>query len=406
MVKRTVTLGADPELILYKKHEWDMARVEVAYPVCGIFKGKKGEPVQLDFDTGGWLEDGTMLELNPRPSSSAIVLSERTSRLWESAKKHAATYNLVPLASRDTAVYQEADLKPHADAYRFGCALDLDAYSQGSERESPMAAAMKEVGDAVRFAGGHLHLGVTPWPESLPKFVAVRLMDLLLGLPLQTGYGAGMRLKYYGLPGLYRETPYGLEYRTPNNSWLTECRSGSPTLGRLKMLGMMFADFEEFQDDIIRIYNSINWDQFSAAFKTGNPDHVLDCLDMLFEGPRESIRIGERLYSLSSISATYRVGADRDERVIPDFRDPAMLNPVPAMRDEEVPVPMGIADRLRGEPVVNAANFIWQAHEANERVEWAEARGEGLEIEPANDLNLEDEFLLNDEEEGPEEDVA
>jgi hypothetical protein len=77
----------------------------------------------------------------------------------------------------------------------------------------------------VRFAGGHIHLGLDY--KSIPNFVekAVKSMDALLGVACVSLFAAmdsPLRRQYYGLAGEYREPSHGLEYRTLSNGWLCD----------------------------------------------------------------------------------------------------------------------------------------------------------------------------------------
>src|SRR5574343_1446137 len=182
---RAVTIGADPELPIYsiaKIRLGGPTYVPVSYvPVCGLIGGDKGKPVEVGPE-GGWLEDGVMLELNPTPSSDPMQLAKNTSTLLAKANavlgksKMAATISPV-------AYYQKEALMKFPQAMQFGCAPDLNAYDRGHARPCPMEEAFKEHGEGVRFAGGHIHFGIKDWPNELPKFIAVRFLDLFLGHP-------------------------------------------------------------------------------------------------------------------------------------------------------------------------------------------------------------------------------
>jgi len=68
-----------------------------------------------------------------------------------------------------------------------------------------------------RFAGGHIHFDCH---EELPNKFAVKVCDVLLGAPLVAmGEKQGARRSVYGIGGLYRPKPYGIEYRTLSNFW-------------------------------------------------------------------------------------------------------------------------------------------------------------------------------------------
>lgn len=268
-----VTIGADPEFpiaTMDKKHQlvtgWAVA--------CGKFGGDKGAPVSCGPE-GGWLEDGTMLELNPTPAEDPNVLAASILTLLQKANEHVKKEGLA-VSIADTVYFSEEELAKYPQASVFGCSADYSAYSPGIPRTNIMDAAMCELGNSVRFAGGHVHLGLSTWPEELPKFVAVKFLDLFLLLPhMRSGWHQYTdRAHYYGSPGLYRETSYGIEYRTPNNTWV----SGGPGsysinkwfLNRLYDVGLVFANFERFKDRLVEVYNTIPWEEFYAHMSVGN----------------------------------------------------------------------------------------------------------------------------------------
>jgi len=143
-----------------------------------------------------------------------------------------------------------------------------------------MNRAMERFGTGVRFYGGHIHLGVTDWPEDLPKFVAVRLIDLLFGMGYLRHYSPhpNDRDEFYGLPGLYRETPYGLEYRTLGNEWVKESPTNPKTFNRALFVANLIKHFEINKDALIKLYNSVNWAEFEDTFRQKNWSDMMDTL--------------------------------------------------------------------------------------------------------------------------------
>jgi len=80
-----------------------------------------------------------------------------------------------------------------------------------------------------RFTGGHMHFtlyhadGITPYTVT-EKEALIRFLDATVGVwsvAAAEKLDNPIRRKYYGLPGEWRDTPYGIEYRTPSNFWLT-----------------------------------------------------------------------------------------------------------------------------------------------------------------------------------------
>ncbi len=105
-------------------------------------------------------------------------------------------------------------LETAEDKYvEFGCMPSINAYGLSGNnlpgRQVPM-----------RFAGGHLHLGMKPEYRS-PE--GIKGMDAILGVACVSMFAEfdnPVRREYYGLPGEYRTPPHGLEYRALSNAWL------------------------------------------------------------------------------------------------------------------------------------------------------------------------------------------
>lgn len=73
----------------------------------------------------------------------------------------------------------------------------------------------------IRFAGGHIHLGIPDLTKG-QRIKVVKMLDSTLGLwgVLHTQHEDPIRRRYYGLPGEFRPTDYGVEYRVLSNFWL------------------------------------------------------------------------------------------------------------------------------------------------------------------------------------------
>jgi len=78
---------------------------------------------------------------------------------------------------------------------------------------------VRDWGDS-RFFVGHIHIG---YKSSLPDWAVVQGFEALGYIPsiLEKGYDyQPSRRRFYGVPGLYRTKPYGIEYRVPSNIWV------------------------------------------------------------------------------------------------------------------------------------------------------------------------------------------
>lgn len=104
---------------------------------------------------------------------------------------------------------------------QFGCAPSYNVYGlQGNIQDG------RDV--PFRFAGGHLHFGVSHLPTNpearqqvIEKYV--RALDMILGVASVSLLGEldnPIRRQFYGLPGEYRMPKHGFEYRVLSNAWL------------------------------------------------------------------------------------------------------------------------------------------------------------------------------------------
>lgn len=195
-------------------------------PVCGRVGGTKEKPLPLPDSKVGttYQEDGVALELGMTPCLAQEFLGNASVCLRE-ANSFAKSKGL-ELTQGSSHKFKVADLKPFPEAMILGCCPDQLASARGEKRE-PFAI---ESFNNQRFTGGHLHFsypmgGTVTDPRNannVPTWAIVDMLDAMAlayyryhSLDFQTS-----RYSFYGLPGLYRDKPYGLEYRTPANSWL------------------------------------------------------------------------------------------------------------------------------------------------------------------------------------------
>jgi len=97
----------------------------------------------------------------------------------------------------------------------FGCDPDESAWLKKDELDS--------IGKGdKRFFGGHIHIGIDPLPSKKELMRLVRLLDKYVGVGLVlVSNDDPDRRKYYGSAGRFRIKPYGIEYRSPSNFWMS-----------------------------------------------------------------------------------------------------------------------------------------------------------------------------------------
>lgn len=199
--KYTTTIGADPEFFVCDK------ATAVPVPACRKFGGEKKAPMFLSPD-GGYLEDGCTVEFNVTPS---VTLAETRKKIENLILIFLNQHNAYEITRYSSATFDKKTLESLPEAMHIGCSPDLFAYGLR------VAPSVQKFG-STRFAGGHIHLGIDPWPEGLDKALVIKFLDLMTVLPL-LGHSDKGRYPFYGHPGLYRETDYGVEHRSPDNIW-------------------------------------------------------------------------------------------------------------------------------------------------------------------------------------------
>lgn len=237
----TVTIGADPEFALQ-----DAAGKII--PAAGLIGGTKAKPLSIDgLPTGYFVhEDNVAVELGVPPCSDLYLFADQ----MDAAKK--AVTKMLPkghkLVAIDSNNFTKTQLA-YENAQEFGCDPDYDAYTMGKERTN-----LPNFGNK-RSYGGHIHIGGT---FNCPTFAAALFADAMIGVPLVSyGLGGGQRTKWYGRPGIYREKPYGIEYRTPSAAWAAG-NSGCVAAGSLAMkLGRLLEDTPA--SELMSYIDAIDW---------------------------------------------------------------------------------------------------------------------------------------------------
>lgn len=213
------TYGADPEFLLQDGNK-------KAVPALGLFGGTKKQGkflgpairYQEDIPKHKWpwyLEDGAALELNIPVTTELYKVFVNCNFYKNEAQKTLLSGKSLHLTYSPELTYDNTyiDLP---EAKLMGCDPDYDAYKGGQARKPFFA----EMFGNKRFAGCHIHFGMSKWPEALPKYVFVQFLDLFLGIPCHKFDSQLGRREFYGLPGLYRPTSYGVEYRSLSPSIL------------------------------------------------------------------------------------------------------------------------------------------------------------------------------------------
>lgn len=274
-------VGADPELFIQD-------REGKVIPICGKIGGTKEQPLIIDhlieaqygpeggrrarealFDKQGHYaiqEDNVMLEFNvPAYRDRAYFIDSINKALQVIQDSVLAQHNVLP-NFQVMHTFKSDDLEKFPQAFMVGCLSDMDAYAENGHFErQPFNAA--HFGNN-RFCGGHLHVQYNK--GNVPPHIFVQFMDIVATLPFLRWDKQKMRRLFYGQPGIYRDKPYGIEYRTPSNYWLgrTFRDKHLPTL--VESIYNLAATANAQPEELKKAYSKIDWADVQQAIKTEN----------------------------------------------------------------------------------------------------------------------------------------
>lgn len=197
-----ISLGADPELFLYKNGEIISAE--------GLIGGTKQKPKLISDKGHAIQEDNVMIEFNIPPSRSCNEFKDNInfvlSYLTTLAEVHNAELRIIASAELDKKYLNTKQAK------LFGCDPDFNVYLKDINK-SPNSSS------TLRTCGGHIHIGYDePSFETSEKIIYA--MDVILGLESINLDKDDRRREMYGNAGCFRVKDYGVEYRTLSNFWL------------------------------------------------------------------------------------------------------------------------------------------------------------------------------------------
>lgn len=194
-------VGADPELFFAHKSG--------AYAsIIGKIGGTKSMPKPIG-NNCFIQEDNVAAEFNIPPAATADKFVESIKYNLSYLESRAKELGL-KLAITASAEFNSTELQNPA-AWEFGCEPDYNAWLLD------MNPKPKGVDPNLRSAGGHVHLATEDDPIQ-----TIRAMDLHIGAQLIVVDKDTKRRQLYGKAGAFRQKPYGVEYRTPSNFWITD----------------------------------------------------------------------------------------------------------------------------------------------------------------------------------------
>jgi len=250
-----ITVGADPEFFIGNARGRPV-------PICGLLGGTKDKPYREPRWPRGYAvqEDNVMAEYNVPAATDSMAFAEsiQTGRQFVMETLFAAGHTRYQALSGCAFEFDGMELMT-PQAKMFGCSADFDGHEMGVPLARIVPDVLRTASGEWRFAGGHVHVGYRKaFTFEMPEFVGASMCDLFLSLPLiaQMRDVQGERRKFYGTPGRYRPTPYGLEYRTLGNGWTFSSRYAHDVADRVfRTFGILARN----EDMVRRIYNEMPW---------------------------------------------------------------------------------------------------------------------------------------------------
>lgn len=207
-----ILVGCDPEVFMKQDGKFISAH--------GMIPGTKKVPFKVE--RGAVQVDGMALEFNIDPAGSADEFLLNVKTVFHVLEKMVQGYDIVASPVADFPL-EYIHAQPD-EAKELGCDPDFNGWTlianEKPDSELPM-----------RTASGHVHIG---WDDScslncgrrhMEKAGQVaRQMDFFLGLPSLFYDDDVRRRSMYGKAGALRVKPYGMEYRTLSNKWLSSDR--------------------------------------------------------------------------------------------------------------------------------------------------------------------------------------
>lgn len=253
------TIGADPEFFIQTGKDGLM-------PIVGLLGGTKGSPLPVRGYRGyGLQEDNVMAEYNIPPCTDHYTFAECISTGRELVLQRLRAKLPDVAAYPSCAAMFSNEQLDNPQAQMFGCSPDFDAYNMGAPLPRINPKSLTTDSGAWRFSGGHIHLGykdTLTW--EVPDFVVAALCDLMISVSL-ISYGfdtQGERRRWYGSPGRYRPTSYGIEYRTLGNGWTMNSKYS--VYAGMAAFSVMSA-LTRGEQEIRRIYNDAPWQDVRRA---------------------------------------------------------------------------------------------------------------------------------------------
>lgn len=263
-------IGCDPEIFLTKK--------KTPFSAHGVIPGTKKEPEPCK--DGAYQVDGMAVEFNTDPVDLNVGSFEAFNnkvvsvmgQMKDQVKKFDPDLKFNISSVQDFGK-EVMDSQPDT-AKELGCDPDWCAYTM---EHNPRPKA-----DEVTFrtASGHIHVG---WGEGIPvehpdhlKICSdfVKMMDATVGMFMTIIDADPRRRELYGKAGAFRPKPYGVEYRTPSNLWLTN-KSRRQAIFDLTLAAVSYCKQGYVPKQVV----TVSEEEIQRIINEGDYKKAMKCLD-------------------------------------------------------------------------------------------------------------------------------
>lgn len=246
-------IGTDSELFVVDRDGY------LVHP-ADITTGKKDKPEEIG-NNCSLQQDGATIEFATPPCKDWTEMRAYVNYCLKTIQSRLKDGEVIHDVISRRLSQDEIDQNPSFS--EFGCDPDISAYD--GERNAI------EISDNIRFAGGHLHIDLdTKDPNEKIRMVKIldkNLSPISASLYQMSGADSFKRISNYGAPGIFRDKPYGLEYRSMPTGWFL-----MPALGRqvFQMINLSYKEFEEGVDpeDSFQFFNknhSEAWERLHSS---------------------------------------------------------------------------------------------------------------------------------------------
>lgn len=253
-----ITLGCDPEFFLFTRSpEGD----KIYLGAEQFLKGTKEEPFKLS--RGAVQVDGMAGEFNIDPVSTYEEWEENISTTLDEIKRMLPEHvfiDFVPTVTFDDDEWERASDK----AKELGCSPDFNAWTR--EQNKPPHRTKKN--KTLCTGAGHVHIGWTQGIDLSDErhqqncVDLVRQLDTTLGVHMLRTDHDRLRQSLYGKAGAFRYKPYGVEYRTPSNVWVSDIK-GRYNVWEMTNMALHLMGSKYYPD-------MIDTEEFVSEFNRGN----------------------------------------------------------------------------------------------------------------------------------------